>query len=216
MLVIAHRGYHASEPENTLAAFEAAIALGVDGIETDIRLSSDGQLVLYHDRLAPDGRRVSDVTRQELERQAGHAVPTLDQALERFPQPLRLLEIKAPEALDRTLEITGKYAGARRLMIISFWHNVVQAALEQSENDCGMLICHRPSHAPPTLGDGTAHRRSVAIVWNYEFMDFAGLELVSAEGRRSFVYGVETEHEHAECRRLGLDGVITDHPHYLL
>jgi glycerophosphoryl diester phosphodiesterase len=48
-LVIAHRGASAFAPENTLAAFRLAIALGADGIELDTRLSSDGQAVVIHD-----------------------------------------------------------------------------------------------------------------------------------------------------------------------
>ena len=42
MLILAHRGFHAGQPENTMGAFEAARKLGVDGIETDVRLSADG------------------------------------------------------------------------------------------------------------------------------------------------------------------------------
>ncbi|MBI3937750.1 MAG: glycerophosphodiester phosphodiesterase, partial [Betaproteobacteria bacterium] len=42
MLILAHRGYHATVPENTLEAFAAAVELGVDGIETDVRTSRDG------------------------------------------------------------------------------------------------------------------------------------------------------------------------------
>jgi len=48
-LVIAHRGASAFAPENTLAAFKLAIALGADGIELDAQLSSDGQAVVIHD-----------------------------------------------------------------------------------------------------------------------------------------------------------------------
>jgi len=48
-LVIAHRGASAFAPENTLAAFRLAIALGADGIELDAQLSSDGQAVVIHD-----------------------------------------------------------------------------------------------------------------------------------------------------------------------
>ena len=51
MLLLAHRGYHLSVPENTMAAFAAAVALGVDGIETDVRLSRDGLPVIIHDRV---------------------------------------------------------------------------------------------------------------------------------------------------------------------
>ncbi|MEK7843741.1 MAG: glycerophosphodiester phosphodiesterase family protein, partial [Pseudomonadota bacterium] len=55
MLVIAHRGFHAAVPENTLAAFEAAVTLGVNGIETDVRISRDGLPVLIHNRVIASG-----------------------------------------------------------------------------------------------------------------------------------------------------------------
>jgi glycerophosphoryl diester phosphodiesterase len=49
MLIIAHRGHSAACPENTLEAFEAAIAAGADFIETDPRLTRDGVVVCFHD-----------------------------------------------------------------------------------------------------------------------------------------------------------------------
>ena len=49
MLNIAHRGASAYAPENTFAAFYKAIDMKADGIETDVRITSDGKLVLYHD-----------------------------------------------------------------------------------------------------------------------------------------------------------------------
>ena len=48
--VIAHRGASATHPENTLAAFDAALAEGCDGLELDLQLSRDGVPVVYHDR----------------------------------------------------------------------------------------------------------------------------------------------------------------------
>ena len=47
--IIAHRGYSSLYPENTMHAFKEAVATGADGIELDVQLSSDGQLVIYHD-----------------------------------------------------------------------------------------------------------------------------------------------------------------------
>ena len=47
--VISHRGEHLSHPENTMAAYKAAIDLGVDYIEVDVQATSDGKLVLMHD-----------------------------------------------------------------------------------------------------------------------------------------------------------------------
>jgi glycerophosphoryl diester phosphodiesterase len=48
--LFAHRGGSGLAPENTLHAFDAAIALGVDGLEIDVRLSRDGVVVVHHDR----------------------------------------------------------------------------------------------------------------------------------------------------------------------
>lgn len=61
-LVVAHRGASALAPENTTAAFKLAQGLGADGIETDVRLTSDGVPVCFHDpdlmRLARSQARV--------------------------------------------------------------------------------------------------------------------------------------------------------------
>ena len=51
-LVLAHRGLHSAERENTLAAFAAARAAGADGVELDVRASADGALVVVHDPVA--------------------------------------------------------------------------------------------------------------------------------------------------------------------
>ena len=62
-LVVAHRGHSALFPENTLAAYEAAIAAGADIVETDARLTADGVVVSAHDAdigriaVARDGRK---------------------------------------------------------------------------------------------------------------------------------------------------------------
>ena len=49
MRVAAHRGFSEKYPENTMEAFRAAIELDVDEIETDVRVTADGELVLIHD-----------------------------------------------------------------------------------------------------------------------------------------------------------------------
>lgn len=70
LAIVAHRGASALAPENTLAAFTAALALGVATIETDIRATRDGELVLMHDaeltRLTGQAIRVADCTLAEL------------------------------------------------------------------------------------------------------------------------------------------------------
>jgi len=48
-MIITHRGYAKEHPENTIAAFDAAFAAGTDAIETDVRVSGDGKIVVSHD-----------------------------------------------------------------------------------------------------------------------------------------------------------------------
>jgi glycerophosphoryl diester phosphodiesterase len=58
MKIVAHRGYSARYAENSALAYERAIAAGADYIETDVRMSADGELICWHD---PDLQRVAGV-----------------------------------------------------------------------------------------------------------------------------------------------------------
>ena len=68
--VFAHRGFSGRYPENTMLAFEKAVELGVDGIELDVHLSKDGELVIIHDekvdRTCNGTGKVKDMTLAEL------------------------------------------------------------------------------------------------------------------------------------------------------
>jgi glycerophosphoryl diester phosphodiesterase len=67
-VVIAHRGASRAYPENTIAAFRAAVALGADGVEFDVRATADGHLAIHHDQAT--GVVVLEYASQ------GRAVPT--------------------------------------------------------------------------------------------------------------------------------------------
>src|SRR3982751_3684201 len=126
MLLLAHRGYHADAPENSMASFEAAIKCGVDGIETDVRLSADGLPVIIHDRVTRRGRAVSEVSRRELEKDVGHPVPVLDEILEAFPDILWNIEIKTAESWPAASATLKRYRSSTRLLVTSFRHDVVK------------------------------------------------------------------------------------------
>ena len=123
--IYAHRGASGYAPENTIAAFDLALNMPVDGIETDIRASREGALVLLHDATVDrttDGRgAVADLSLAELRqldagvrfapRFAGQRVPTLDELLDRYAGRTRFwLEVKAPgveEPLARAVRERG-------------------------------------------------------------------------------------------------------------
>jgi glycerophosphoryl diester phosphodiesterase len=95
IVVVAHRGYAHRAPENTLSAFRAAIEVGADFAELDVQETSDGVVVVLHDRdlmrMAGDPRRISDITFAEARKLdlgrnaapefAGERIPTLAEAI---------------------------------------------------------------------------------------------------------------------------------------
>src|SRR5690554_7959632 len=70
MYVLAHRGYSGKAPENTMAAFELAVKSGADGLELDVHITKDGEVVVIHDdtvdRTTDGTGRVEDYTYEEL------------------------------------------------------------------------------------------------------------------------------------------------------
>ena len=239
MLVLSHRGYHERVPENTLAAFAEVVDLGVDGIETDLRVAADGQIVLFHDRHARDGRAVRELTRAELSAAMGFDVPTLDEALDGFPGIVWNLEIKVPEALDAAIaavrqRTAPESATPGRFAITSFWHNVIVAGAQRFEAAWGLLTADRPLGLPaplsklPTLAssrDDSASTNVIGalpsvglktIVWYYETLDPALIAAAAERGVHNWVYGARTRAELRRCRDLGCDAVIADRPEWAL
>lgn len=214
MLLIAHRGYHAAAPENTLAAFEAAIMVGASGIETDVRISRDGVPILIHDRVIASGETVADLTRTELEQAVGHEIPTLDEALECFPGVLWNVEIKTIQALSTVIKVLEKHQAGHRIIVTSFRHDLVALCASSLKVNCGLLLAHRPLTLNSLLADFNCNGnpRINHVVWNYEVLDDILLKQAASDGYRNFVYGAVTRAEHDNCRELGVDGIITDYP----
>ncbi len=220
MLILSHRGVQTHAPENTLAAFEAAITLGVDGIETDIRLSKDGVPILFHDRLTPDGHEVASVTQAELGDRMGYAVTTLEEALQLPLQESKALlwnlEIKTPDALEPTIEILLRYRLSRRMLITSFWHPFILEISQRVEADCGLLMAHRPLDFQSRPNWIPNHPSINTLVYHYGTVDAELVSQSQACGFRTFVYGAETRHDHECLVQWGVDGAISDRPEYLL
>ena len=144
LLAIAHRGGAGLWPENTLYAFERAAALGVDVIETDVRATADGELVLFHDegveRTTGGAGRVGSLTLAELKgldaayrfspdggrsfplRGSGVAVPTLREVFAALPRMRFNIEPKqaAPAITAPLCRLIREYGMADRVLVASF------------------------------------------------------------------------------------------------
>jgi glycerophosphoryl diester phosphodiesterase len=149
-LVFAHRGGSALRPENTIAAFDHGLALGADGLEFDVRLSSDGVPMVHHDETlerTTDGRGpLSAHSAEELEQlDAGHQfrgldatsfrgqgcrIPRLADVLARYPGVPCIIELKGhdPEVGRRTVAAVRAAGAAGRVCLAGFGGTVVRAA----------------------------------------------------------------------------------------
>ncbi|MFQ5657190.1 MAG: glycerophosphodiester phosphodiesterase [Candidatus Methylomirabilales bacterium] len=215
MLILSHRGYHTGVPENTHEAFDRAIAMGVDGIETDVRMSGDGLPILYHNHFAPDGRKVDSLSRMELSGLVGYPVPTLESAIEKWDGVLWNLEIKTPAVLDATASIVSRFSVSRRFLITSRIHNIVEQLSQRLDADFGIVIPRRLSDFGTPLATRFGDRINT-FVWRYEVLDRKLLGETAAGGRRNLVYGTRTPSEDRRCTELMIDGIITDYPEFLL
>jgi glycerophosphoryl diester phosphodiesterase len=130
-LVIAHRGGAGLAPENTIAAFDNAVALGVDGLELDVRFSRDGIVVVHHDptleRTTNLTGNVADWPAAEL---AGAGVPALATVLARHPDQRIVIELKLNDVAlaDAVLDLVGAARAEGRVCLGSFGLRVLRAA----------------------------------------------------------------------------------------
>ena len=159
VILAAHRGDKYRYPENTMPAFESAVRLGVDMIETDVRMSKDGELVLIHDRsaLRTTGidRNIDEMTLSEMkELDAGSTfknpmkaeIPTVREFLA-FIKDTNILvnwEFKvypadfgadtAFEVVDKLVDLIDEYDMADRSMMNSFSAKVLEYVYTKYKN----------------------------------------------------------------------------------
>jgi glycerophosphoryl diester phosphodiesterase len=150
-LVYAHRGGAALRPENTLAAFDHALALGADGLELDVRLTRDGEVVVHHDAVlerATDGhgaiaaRSLAELASLDAGyrfapsgasgfpfRGQGIRIPTLREVLGRYPGVPLVIELKgAQPALARgVVELVRAASAVDGVSVGSFYSGVLKA-----------------------------------------------------------------------------------------
>ncbi len=115
---ISHRGFKEEAIENTLGAFQSAISLGFDALETDLRITGDGHIVLSHDRslkrlfnLDVPVDRISRSALSELKLADGSSPLFLDDFAEAFADFYWVFDIK-PETGERTIRALDRWADA--------------------------------------------------------------------------------------------------------
>jgi len=98
-LVFAHRGGSALAPENTMAAFERAVALGSDGVELDVRASRDGRVMVHHDSTLDRTTTLRGPLKERTAEELARAdVPELRDVLALCRERRVIIEIKVNDA----------------------------------------------------------------------------------------------------------------------
>ena len=125
-LVVAHRGFARDFPENTLPAFQAALDLGADILETDAHVSADGVAMLTHDpglwRIAGRSGLVETFSREKLQSidLGGAVMPTLAEALREFPHVRFSIDIKHRRAIPAVVAAVRQADALSRVVLASF------------------------------------------------------------------------------------------------
>ena len=195
ILVAAHRGGAQLWPENSLLAFGNALGLGVDAVETDVHMTSDGEIVVIHD-------------------------PTLAQLLDLLaPQRAQLLlEIKVdarnrryPGIEEKALALLRSRRMAERTLVMAFEPETVARVRELDPAIRTVLLVGRRHGARDAVQQATALRANV-IGYDFRLLD---ADLMAATRTAGLKVAAWTVNEETDIRRivgLGVDVVISDRP----
>jgi len=238
---IAHRGGKGIFPENTLYAFEQALALGVQILEVDVWRTEDGHVVILHDR---DVDRTTNgtgaITGKTLEavqdldaaywfdkdqgyplRDMGITIPTLEEAFQRFPGARFSIEIKQqePPIEQDVLNLIKDYDMEDKVCLGSFYDDVIQRIISLNDRIClspGILgIAHFLFTPVPVLEEEKKTAQVLMIPEEEYGIPILTDELI--EKARLFdleihVWTVNDPEDMVRILDMGVHGIITDFP----
>lgn len=231
-LIIAHRGASEQAPENTLEAFELAVKMQADGIETDAYLTRDGRIVLCHDirleRTSNAQGRISEYDLQELKQfdfgyhfyggRRGIRIPTLEETfgLLKSTDLMLNIEIKdgSSELPGMLLRLAEGFGMASRILYSSFDHLQLERIKRMNPNArIGVLygmkelpLVHAAQYAALMGADALHPRASLMQL-------FPNLvEEAHALGLMVNPYTVDSEAEAIDLTARGCDALITNRP----
>ena len=231
-VIFAHRGASAHAPENTIAAFELALTQHADGVELDVKLTSDGQVVVHHDstvnRTTNGQGRLKDMSLAVLkkldagfsfsEQFRGETIPTLEEVFEAVGKRtfinIELTNYNTPgdHLVETVCMLVKKHQLQKRVMFSSFLaKNLSRARSYLPDVPSGLLAFNG------ILG---AWARSFGFVFGkYQALhpylkDMTQQEVLRVHRLKRRVH-VWTVNDEADMRRLfgwGVDAIFTDDP----
>ena len=184
--VVAHRGAHIGIPENTLAAYDAAIEIGVDFVEIDLRTTKDGRIVSIHnkeiDSYVTNGRRglVSEMTLEQLKQLdigrrigpqwSGERIPTFEEILELCKGRVGIYLDLKEASVDKVVSIVNKWGMSRQVLWYADFDELQRVAELCSE--CILMPDPGPEENLPKVIE-RFEPSVIAAVWRHYSQSFA-------------------------------------------
>lgn len=244
-LILGHRGASAYAPDNTRSAFEMAIKMGADGVETDIHLTKDGIPVIQHnytiDKNSNGSGWVEELTLDELSMLdfgswfsddfKGEKILTLDECLKIADKHMSLINLELKRAtvkrsaiVEATLEVVKKYKMQDRVLISSFDHKLVKKAqIMCPEVLTGALYDEaevEQDNIAEILADAPAYVEKLGFDFanphvNYLIEDGL-MERYHQKGIGVAVWTVDKPYIAKQCFKKGVKCIITNKPDVVL
>ena len=219
--VCGHRGAAGLKPENTLAGFREAIALGADFVECDVHLSRDNEIVVIHDdtldRTTNGTGKIRDLTLAEIravDAGGGEQVPTLDEVLDTVIGKARLLcELKNDTVVPAAVARVRERGLLDLVTFISF--NVAALTLARAQGPevkLGYLLFN-PSEADIAFAQ---YLKAESIDMDYRRVCYHVVRAIHGAGLLARCWTPNDPAEHAALVGLGIDSITTDRPDLLL
>jgi glycerophosphoryl diester phosphodiesterase len=228
-VAMAHRGGAIEHLENTMPAFEACVALGYRYLETDVRVTVDGELVVFHDptldRVTDRSGRVESLPWREMQTAligGREPILRLEDLLGAWPDVRFNLDVKAAGVLAPLVRLVRRMKVEDRICLASFSDARVAAARRLFGPDVctslgprGVAALRLSSYSPRAawLVRIQAGCAQVPLqLGGRPLVDERFIEAAHARSLQVHVWTVDTEAAAAEMLDLGVDGVMTDRP----
>ena len=222
MLKIGHRGAKGYEPENTFVSFQKALDMQVDGIELDVHLSADGQIIVIHDETidrTTNGKGfVNALSLCELNAfriDSKHQIPTLQEVFDLVNQDCFInIELKSYEATDKVVSLIEKYVAKKgwkydRFLVSSFdWNALQQVAFLNDKIPLGVLT-------ETDLDLALAFAKFIqakSIHPHFHLLTKENTAQMQEKGLQIFPWTINEYEDIQKIKTFNVNGIITDFP----
>ena len=232
--VSGHRGNPETATENTRAAFESALQIPVDYIETDVRLSADGHVVVAHDpdfsRLGGPGLRIRSLRRPDLEtlrlgRDGEDSPLFMDEALKLFPGARFNVDLKdrSPRLATAWANLLKTAGAGERCRTTSFYDGVLRRFGKSAPGfpigvSRGRFVCLLLA---ALFGQSRSPRNGESVLQipetfgPFRLLNPGRIKLWHRFGWKVEVWTIDNEEDMRRLIDWGVDGIITNRPSLL-